>query len=277
VSSDDVWSAPENTGKAGSGTAGQATTYAMWMSVFNALMARSLGGFLVAYVLLAGASFLMQIPNTLVNYQVQQSLLGDPTAAMGMLGIQLAWSVVAMVLGLVIGVIQGGLFGVMHSMVHKPDSAPDSVGAVFRATTSTFVRVLIMMLVAGVITTIGVVLCVLPGVVAAFVLAPAVYLAASRPDPIMELVQRSVDLVRANLGLCLLFVGGLMALMLVAVVVMAGVTVAFPDELLVTNVVVPLAWGLLYAIIGYPILLLSGSLYISMDAAWDGIRIDLAE
>jgi len=240
-------------------------------------MARSLGGFLVAYVLLAGASFLMQIPNTLVNYQVQQSLLGDPTAAMGMLGIQLAWSVVAMVLGLVIGVIQGGLFGVMHSMVHKPDSAPDSVGAVFRATTSTFVRVLIMMLVAGVITTIGVVLCVLPGVVAAFVLAPAVYLAASRPDPIMELVQRSVDLVRANLGLCLLFVGGLMALMLVAVVVMAGVTVAFPDELLVTNVVVPLAWGLLYAIIGYPILLLSGSLYISMDAAWDGIRIDLAE
>jgi len=170
-------------------------------SNFFMLLKRSFGGILVAFVLIGTISMMCQCPSWTVWFlatgiipiDVDTTLL--LTAGVG--------SYCTMALGyfgaLVVASLQMAMFRPMRIALVQGTDELGGVGGTLKEVFSKFVPAFVVVLITGVVVAIGLMLCVLPGLIAAILMMFVGYLVVATDAGIGEAFGESFRLVKENL------------------------------------------------------------------------------
>jgi len=167
---------------------------------FKLLFGRLKGGFIGAYLVLSLANVLVQAPTWIVTYLQQEALESGNFSDLGTYSLlTICTSFFQIGVSLVIGAVMLGLYRPIRMALVQGPEALGGTGALLKLAYTGFLPKLGIMLVVGIAIGIGLVLCIVPGVLAAYFLCLAAYLVAAVDQPIGDAIRRSIELAKTNL------------------------------------------------------------------------------
>lgn len=134
---------------------------------------------------------------------------------------QTGWSLVSIVPSLLVGAVIAALARPLRAIALGEEVEGGAMG-LLRATFPKLLNVIGATLLVGVVTLVGALFCVLPGLAAGFLLSATAYLVAAGDRPVIDAMKESFELVRDNVGFVLVNVLILIGLT-IAVTVVVGI------------------------------------------------------
>lgn len=275
--SDNVWAGTEQGGPSD----GSAVTIGDVFGLVPVLLRRGLP-VLGAMVVLQLVSLVFQLLSIGATIAVQ--FVRDETTLLIAGGLLVVWSFVILLPSIAIGVLNAGLARPLRTAAVSPDEVGGAIPAL-RSAASRFFPVLGTLLLVLLITFAGICLFVLPGLAAAFLLGPAVYLTAAADEDPVSALKRSYELVMRNLGPALAMFaiqfGLVLGLVLIYIVGSVGygaasIALAEVDPRIgpvVQSLLTPVLGLFLGVPVGYFFFVLQNSLYIAIETADAGVQI----
>jgi hypothetical protein len=228
---------------------------------FGLLAKRSLSGIAWVYILFAVLSFLLiTMPQSLINALRMEAVMSDdPLLSLSVVtGLGYGTTLLAIVGGLIIGTLQAGLARAARIALVDGPAALGGFGGALKASYARFLSVMGCLLLYGIGILIGSLLCLLPGLVIAYLGMAGVYLCASKDEGAWDALMHSGRLTTKYIGPCAVLVvvaivvGGIMfgvnvglAALLFSVL---GVWGSFASTLIVALLAIPV--GLLMWLLG---------------------------
>jgi hypothetical protein len=281
----DAWASP--TGTAGSPPV---TNVAQFNDVTrNATLLMKRGGMrlVMAYGVLTGAAILFQVPTWLLTILMQVDPGNLALAGGGALAL-MAWSVVQFVLSVLVTIWSAGLARPARLLLVDPDQV-GGAGSILKMATARFGWTGLALLLYGILTLVGLCFFLLPGLAVIFFLSSAVWLVAATDIELGAAFEKSYKLALANLPVLAAYFGVMLALGLVLGVlnftvnfavsfgaVFAGTAISYDYAPLVTatvQVLGPMFTAGLYAIVGYPMMILSYATLAAVETADAGVAV----
>lgn len=242
---------------------------------FKLLLGRTRGPMLYGWLIAGALDFVFVVIAVVLGLVLLGGLgAGGKTGNMVALGAGAAglMSIVALIL---VNAMRTAFYRPMRMiLVHGSHTVPDVKAflkiALERAVPVFFVTILGTLIVIG-----GMLMCIIPGLVAAFLLMPANYIAATRDDlSTTECLREAYEMARANVGLLFVGIGALIGVGMVV----GGGSVVFGSIASAVfgaygEVVVQfIEWGL-QVVVGFFGWLAVGSMFITIDCAESGESI----
>jgi len=193
---------------------------------FRLLLARSQPGLLGALGTVLGVSALLQLPQWVANIIAAVS----PASALAATPVSVCAGCIGFLGSVAVAVVLAGLFRPVRRLLLEGPGAAMDVRSTLRAATQDWVPLLVATLVLGVAVGFGSILCIVPGLVAAFFLGFVPYLVSTQGMDIWASLTRSVELATKHVAPLLvavvLFVAAMLAVGIVYAVVAFVLTAA---------------------------------------------------
>jgi len=238
---------------------------------FQLLLARARPGLFGALGTLLGVAALLQLPQWVIGVIGAAS----PDAALATLPVSVCVGCIGGIGSFAIGVVLTGLLRVARRLLLEGPGAAQPVGPTLREATRDWISLALASLVYGVAVAVGMVLCIIPGLVAAFFLAFVPYLVSTQGLDIGASLTRSVELAQKHVVPLLIAVA-------IYVVVALGVIAAIAVLTFIANAALGPAAGaaftspvsfLISTIASYVGWLFFASALVTIDAAESGTEI----
>lgn len=183
---------------------------------------------LITLVLIV-ASFVVQFISNLVFGAFTPDATIDPVTGRiegtGFFGVAMVLSLLASALSYIVGLVVQS--GIIKGALALTRNEPLSVGTAFNGIN--WAQVIIASLITGALIFVGLLLCILPGIVVIFFTWFTLYFVIDRNMPAVEAIKASVAMVRQNIGdLILLFLASLAAYVVGACLCGVGLLAAIP-------------------------------------------------
>jgi uncharacterized membrane protein len=192
------------------------------------------GPLVVITLVLIVASFAVQFLSSLIFGAFTPDATVDPVTGQiegsgGFFGIAMILSLLGSALSYVVSLVVQA--GIIKGALALTRNEPLSVGTAFNGIN--WGQVIVASLITGALIFIGLILCIIPGIVVIFFTWFTLYFVIDRNMPAIEAIKASVSMVRANIGnLILLFLASIAAYIVGACLCGVGLLVAIPVVIL---------------------------------------------
>jgi uncharacterized membrane protein len=191
------------------------------------------GPLVVITLVLVVASFVVQFVSNLIFGALTPDATIDPVTGQiegnGFFGVAMILSLLGSALSYVVSLVVQA--GIIKGALALTRNEPLSVGTAFNGIN--WGQVIAASLITGAIIFVGLILCIIPGIVAIFFTWFTLYFVIDRNMPAVEAIKASVSMVRANIGnLLLLFLASVAAYIVGACLCGVGLLVAIPIVIL---------------------------------------------
>jgi uncharacterized membrane protein len=191
------------------------------------------GPLVVITLVVIAASFVVQLLSNLIFGALTPDATIDPVTGQiegsGFFGIAMILSLLGSALTYVVSLVVQA--GIIKGALALTRNEPLSIGTAFNGIN--WGQVIAASLITGALIFIGLVLCIIPGIVAIFFTWFTLYFVIDRNMPAIEAIKASVSMVRANIGnLILLFLASIAAYIVGACLCGVGLLVAIPVVIL---------------------------------------------
>jgi hypothetical protein len=242
-------------------------TFGDWMRNIRLIFSRGMP-ILGAWAVLTALTVVAQVPQWLIGaYVAMAGPDAHPATLLLAAGLQVVFALLNMVIALALAAMIMGLQRAVRMVLIEPGSVTGPVHALQIASTR-FLPTFGMSLVVMLITFAGMLLCLLPGMVAAFLLSMACYLVAATDIEWGAALGKSYELVVKNVGLFLVVWLGLIVASFVVVGGMTGVSIGLSlINHVAQAVATPLMSMVLAVVYGLPVFVMVTSLNLAAEMA----------
>ncbi|MBA2661079.1 MAG: hypothetical protein H0U74_02195 [Bradymonadaceae bacterium] len=243
------------------------------------LLERSKGPLLYGWLIAAGVELMLVIMLIAAAIVLAMGVTSAGSGSLGLFGLASIGSFFIGLLGIVslvlVNAVRTAFYRPMRLvMLHGPQAVPD-VQTLIRMAMERAVNVLLVSCATGVVVMVGMLFCIVPGFIAAFLLLPAAYLAATRDDlDLVSAMKEAVEIAKANVPV-----------LLACVVVLIGVGFAVGIFGAIINFAATMAvghWGQYVAqigqwgattVVGYIGWIALGAAFITIDFNDKGLKV----
>ncbi|MBI2897623.1 MAG: hypothetical protein HYY06_28955 [Deltaproteobacteria bacterium] len=256
---------------------GPTVTFGQIWASYRVLLRRSMPGVAMVFAGLALANLVFNVPAWIVQYLQLQALSTAMFGDVGSLAIVGSLTnLLRLVATVAIVSIRVGLSRPIRALLVEGPDAVKGAGPTLKMATQRFWPVLGTTLLVGLAIAVGLILCVLPGLAAMFLLMMAPYLVSACEADVGSAFKRSYTLATRNIGPFLgvigIAVGGVLVLLGVSVAMNAVVVsmLGFAAVVFVQPVVLILGEAL-----GFLWWLLFGAAFVTAETADSGVQVRL--
>ncbi len=245
-------------------------------SNIGTLFKRSMGSLGMAWVAIFVVSIIMGLPKMFLDLVVRDIIPVDlpDISPMAMLALTITFTLASMIGTFALAGISMGLYRPMRTAMVEGKASIGGLSDVIRSASTRLLPTLGVLFLMTVAIFVGTLMCIIPGIIAAFLLCMAPYLVATRDElGVMDSLKQSVRLAQENFVAILvpiiLIIVVVLPIQFVIVALMAGSMLALGPVTMVAFV--PVSW-LVGFVLNYAIWIVFGATYITIETADAGVE-----
>jgi hypothetical protein len=242
---------------------------------FKVAIKRASTGVLGVYLAVSALRFVGTAPTWVVQYFMMDNLAsGNFRSSTGLSAANLCTSGLSLVVAVIAGTLSIGLMSVVRKQMVEGDGAITGFADAFAIARERFWLTMGGYLLFAVAIAFGAILCIIPGLAAAFLFAFAPYLVATGNAEVIDSFKRSFELAKKNVGPLMVGIVAIIGVAIVIALLNLGIVAGMTAALGAAGIAIASAIVFFIGVaVGYVIYVFMSTLFVVCETADSGVPL----